>query len=44
MHKNDFMTKSISDFFMSMIEGIINYIERHYDEKPFIFDDEFVIL
>jgi hypothetical protein len=45
MYQKDFMTKSISDFFMMMIDGIVNYIEEHYDEKPFVFDDdEFVLL
>jgi|LakMenEpi03Aug12_release.lakeMendotaPanAssembly.Ray.scaffolds.fasta_scaffold1734036_2 hypothetical protein len=44
MYQKDFMTKSISDLFMMMIDGILNYIEEHYDEKQFVFDDEFVIL
>ena len=44
MYQKDFMTKSISDLFIMMIDGILNYIEEHYDEKQFVFDDEFELI
>jgi len=51
MYKNDFMTKSVSLYFMRIIDDILKYFEKDdYNEKQKIkkyilsFDEEFVLL